>query len=72
MASYIRLKPAVLGHFDHGFALVCAQEPPLLLKFHKPFDVISSMEDEKNRKDLSDALPGQRAPWDEDAAPRMA
>eukprot|EP00913_Durusdinium_trenchii_P027176 g25498.t2 len=42
------------------------RDPPVLLKFHKPYDVISSM-DEKNRRDLSDALPGQRAPWDEEA-----
>ena len=42
------------------------RQPPLLLKFHKPFDVISSM-DEKQRTDLSDALPGLKAPWDEDA-----
>lgn len=40
--------------------------PPLLLKYHKPYDVISSM-DEKGRQDLSDALPGQAAPWDENA-----
>ncbi|CAE7273945.1 rluB [Symbiodinium sp. CCMP2592] len=40
--------------------------PPLLLKYHKPYDVITSM-DEKGRQDLSDALPGQAAPWDENA-----
>ncbi|CAE7383368.1 rluB, partial [Symbiodinium sp. CCMP2456] len=40
--------------------------PPLLLKYHKPYDVISSM-DEKGCQDLSDALPGQAAPWDENA-----
>ncbi|CAE7496512.1 rluB [Symbiodinium natans] len=42
------------------------RDPPLLLKYHKPYDVICSM-DEKGRQDLSDALPGQRAPWDDEA-----
>ncbi|CAJ1343637.1 unnamed protein product, partial [Effrenium voratum] len=47
-------------------AIPLHRDPPALLKFHKPYDVISSM-DEKNRTDLSDALPGQHAPWDQEA-----
>eukprot|EP00435_Cladocopium_sp_Y103_P015184 s3563_g3.t1 len=46
------------------------RDPPSLLKFHKPFDVISSMY-EKSRTDLSDALPGQRAPWDDEAVEQL-
>lgn len=49
--------------------LLVDRNPPLLLKYHKPLNVVCSMKDEKGRKDLTSALPGLVAPWAEEAPP---
>jgi len=41
------------------------RDPPLILKYHKPFGVISSMSDPLGRQDLGDALPGLAGPWED-------
>lgn len=39
------------------------RQPPVLLKFYKPLDVICSMRDHQGRTDLKDAIPGQIPRW---------
>eukprot|EP00933_Yihiella_yeosuensis_P064855 TRINITY_DN6839_c0_g2_i1.p1 TRINITY_DN6839_c0_g2~~TRINITY_DN6839_c0_g2_i1.p1 ORF type:complete len:683 (+),score=143.69 TRINITY_DN6839_c0_g2_i1:158-2050(+) len=42
------------------------RDPPVLLKFHKPYDVICSMKDHKGRDDLQ-STPGMLSPWSDEA-----
>eukprot|EP00929_Paragymnodinium_shiwhaense_P062176 TRINITY_DN31037_c0_g1_i4.p1 TRINITY_DN31037_c0_g1~~TRINITY_DN31037_c0_g1_i4.p1 ORF type:complete len:353 (+),score=20.08 TRINITY_DN31037_c0_g1_i4:155-1213(+) len=38
------------------------RKPPLLLKFHKPYDVVCSLKDHRGRRDLSTSVPGLVSP----------